>query len=120
MSSAAVAVALAVTAVTGDQLAQAGVRDIQSLSRTTPGLVVASSGPSDRENLNFVIRGQGIVYGQANQSVVTYFAVLSDIYGSGANSLKPAITVVLCFELWAVAHCLVAMANTRKRLEGKA
>lgn len=66
-------VPLAVTAVSGAQLAQAGVRDIQNLQTVAPGLRVASSGLSDRENLNFVIRGQGIVYGQVNQSVISYF-----------------------------------------------
>jgi len=66
-------VPLAVTALSGAQLAQAGVRDIQNLSTVAPGLTISSSGLADRENLNFVIRGQGIVYGQVNQSVITYF-----------------------------------------------
>jgi iron complex outermembrane receptor protein len=67
-------VPVAITAVSGQDLAKNGVRDINALQAQVPSLVIASNGEADRANLNFVIRGQGQVYGEFTPSVVTYFA----------------------------------------------
>jgi MFS family permease len=81
------------------------------------GLVVSLTPPQMRGRVLATSQCCTTLFGMSCGPLLT--GVLSDVYGSGANSLKPAMTVVLCFELWAVAHCLVAMAKTRKRLEGQ-
>jgi iron complex outermembrane receptor protein len=67
-------VPISVTAISGADLSRNGVTDINSLQNQVPSLVIASNDEPDRSVLNFVIRGQGQVYGEFTPSVVAYFA----------------------------------------------
>ncbi len=78
-------VPLAITALSGQALEQRGLRAVDDLQRTVPGLTI---GGQRRDEANFYIRGQGpgvINSGQRNfTSVATYFAeVPTTIAGPG-------------------------------------
>ncbi|WP_016745033.1 TonB-dependent receptor, partial [Rhizorhabdus wittichii] len=66
-------VPVAVTAITSDMLTQRSIRSAADLANSTPGLQM-QPGLEGRQAARFYIRGQGVGFGNAPPSVVTYFS----------------------------------------------
>ena len=71
---------LAITAVTGDMLAEKGVANITDLAQSTPGMTIVDAGPGSRR---VVVRG---IVGPGEPTVGTYYDETPLVGSSGTSS----------------------------------
>jgi MFS family permease len=82
------------------------------------GMIISLTPSAMRGRVNTIAQCATTLFGMSVGPLMT--GVLSDYYGSGAKSLRPALTIVLLFELWAVLHLVLAMRILRNRARAEA